>query len=151
MKYFLPVIFTLLFFASCDGDAPNTAAKPPVAQQKTALQSNTSGVGLTLKWPQPDFKVQKIPETATQVQIEITEVGTFQNLYRTTIGRDEVPGDQTSRQIRVDMQGKVEREVLVLVTAKNANNGVVAKGEKTIVLKAGVRSALQLEVVEGKS
>ena len=149
MRSFLPIFLLLFLLSGCDADVPaTTAAKSTPNSQTAAVPKNTAGMGLTLHWPQPNFKTQKIPDTAKTVQIEITETGTFNNLYRTTIDRSEVSGDQTTRQIRIDMQGKSEREVLLLVTAKNDRSNVVAKGEKIFTLKAGVRNAVELTVSE---
>ncbi|PKL75894.1 MAG: hypothetical protein CVV27_13010, partial [Candidatus Melainabacteria bacterium HGW-Melainabacteria-1] len=146
MKSLWKLFLLLILVTACQpANTPGPLGQTPLTARPVR---EGSGVGLTIRWPKSDFKTQQIPTDTEQLQIEITEEGSFRNLYRASIKREEAQlTGIVSRQIRVDMQGAAERTVKLSVSARNALGAIIAKGEKVFTLKGGERSQLKIQIL----
>lgn len=142
MPVFIFFLSLLLFLSACQN---NPSPLRPLSV--SASDTHTAAVGLNIYWPvSQNFDIKAIPSQAEELQIEIVENLTYLSLYRTTVLRSEVQQDRVNKQIRIDLQGSRQKDVIISVMVRDRLKAVIASARQALTLKGGEINRVRLKV-----
>jgi hypothetical protein len=144
MQFWGVFLFVLLLLTSCQ---PGQTPVALTAGRDGAQGFQTASVALNIVWPTAQtFAVQAIPAGAEELQLEITDADSRENLYRALITKADVKEQRVTKQIRLDLRGRSSANVIILVSVRNALRAVIASARQNMVLKAGEINRARLKV-----